>query len=171
MLVRSFWAAMLSLALAASHAFAGDDDQSHLVQVGDTNIAHLSITGSGNSVSLYQEMPPDALDGNVALITIHGDRNGAGGLAGGSLFTGLGLGQPLKPGHVDQIGTGNRFTLSVTGNDNLFAFLQNGAGNVLTGSIAGSANQVAAMQLGAGNVLNFSQIGHGNMLSVTQISR
>src|SRR5690606_24007313 len=126
--------------------------------------------GSGNTISLYQEAPAGAPVGNTAVIDIRGDRNG-GALAGGALFTGLGIDQPLVPGRFTQVGTRNRMTLSVAGNDNLFAFLQNGTGNVLTGAIAGSANQVAAMQLGAGNVLHFSQVGSGNMLSVTQISR
>jgi hypothetical protein len=170
MLGRALLAAALLSPVWAGQVFAGDDEQGQIVRLGELNVGSLSIAGSGNSISLYQEMPAGAHVGNTALVRIRGDGNGAG-LGGGSLFTGLGIDAPLTSGRLAQIGTDNRLDLSVSGNGNQFAFLQNGVGNVLRGAITGSANQVAAMQLGAGNVLHFSQVGSGNMLSVTQISR
>jgi hypothetical protein len=164
-------AAALLLTMAAGPALAGNNGQSQTEQIGELNVAHLTITGSGNSVSLYQDMPADALDGNWAKVSIVGDGNGAGSGTGGSLFTGLGIGQPLVPGRISQVGTGNRLSLRVVGNGNLFAFSQSGGPNTLTGTIDGSGNQVAALQVGAGNVMSFSQVGSGNMLSVTQIAR
>jgi hypothetical protein len=161
--------AALLAALVAGTAWAGDG-QSEVTQIGRLNVDRLTITGSDNWVSLYQDMPPDAVDGNVALIRING--NGNGGPAGaGNLFAGLGIGEPLVPGQISQTGSGNRLALAVTGNDNIFALGQSGAGNSLTGVIRGVGNEVAALQSGTGNTLSFAQTGVGNMLSVTQISR
>jgi hypothetical protein len=162
-------AALLAV-FAAVPALAGDG-QSEITQIGALNDHSLVIAGAGNWVSLYQEMPADATNGNGATIRIDGNGNGRGSMTGKSLFAGLGIGEALTPGSISQRGTGNQLALTVLGDNNAFALSQSGADNSLTGFIRGAGNEVAALQSGPGNTLSFSQIGTGNMLSVTQISR
>lgn len=131
------------------------------------NIADVTISGKANDLGITQ-LSSGGSSSNIARVSIVGDRNG--GVAGGSIlpaFAALGL----VPGTIVQSGEGNSITLTVVGNDNLFALGQIGSGNVIAGMIGGTENKVAAIQTGNGNTLSFSVIGTGNTLTVSQHAR
>jgi hypothetical protein len=129
------------------------------------NVAQISTAGDGNRLMIQQTY--DAGPGaNTLLLTISGDLNGAPSASTG--FSPLLMTSGLVPGHVVQSGHDNAISMTVAGDQNVFAVLQMGSGNRLTGTVTGSSNQAAVAQYGTGNALTFIQNGTGNMLSVIQ---
>nr|WP_319389047.1 hypothetical protein [uncultured Cohaesibacter sp.] len=133
----------------------------------DGNVIEMNITGDNNSLSLTQDFALGAWGENLMDITIEGNNNGG---ANGSIFSGVTLKSGLQPGELIQEGFDNSMIVNVSGNSNLFSFLQNGAHNSLQASIEGTGNQAAVQQYGQNNHVSFSQMGSNNSINISQRS-
>ncbi len=147
---------------------AADNSLVILTDPNSLNATELTIAGSGNGLSILQEVPLSAAVTNKVRVSLTGDRNGG---PVGSTFTSAALSSGLMPGTLTQRGQGNMMSLDVIGSSNLFAMLQQGDGNTIVGSISGIGNQAAVQQFGGNNFASFSQTGMGNNVSITQRSR
>ena len=119
---------------------------------------------------LYKGRPYEPL---VEKKSKNGGRNNNGGaLSGnaGSAFAAANgvTGLPMSAGSLWQHGSNNEMTVTVTGDDNLFAVLQRGSGNALVGTVIGANNQAAVAQNGNNNTANFVQNGSYNNLGIIQ---
>lgn len=132
-------------------------------------LADIKMGGDDNFLTIVQESGPNGADPslpNTIAVAIQGNRNG--GYA--SLwYTGPRF-SSLTPGDLVQIGFNNAISISVVGDDNLFAVAQTGENNRVQGSVTGSLNQFAATQTGYGNNVGFTQAGQGNTIVVSQNS-
>lgn len=158
-------AAILVLA-SSSSALAINNNDISLLRSGDlVNASLLAVEGSFNKLSIEQIHTGTGAKNSVSL-DIKGDRNGG---PVGAKFSPVVAKTGLQPGSVLQSGFGNGVSITVRGEDNLFAVGQVGNNNVVSGSITGSHNQAAVMQTGNNNFASFTQNGVGNMISVRQI--
>ena len=164
-----YWAYAVLLTsglLAASPASAANDvllrDPDNL-----DNLATLNISGDLNVLMIEQTLTGGS-DANSVTVSVSGNRNGG---PQGSSFTGTPAQSGLTPGALIQSGFGNVMTVSVTGDDNLFAFSQVGNRNNIQATMIGYSNQAAVSQVGNGNFASFTQNGVGNMVNIRQISR
>lgn len=137
---------------ATGEVNGGDGNQLAVLQDGNDNLTTVSQNGGGNIVG----------------VSITGDLNGGGALAGAAgTLAGL---NGLTSGMITQDGFDNSAGLTITGDGlNQFAFLQDGNDNVIVGNVSGAGSNSATMvQIGSNNTSNFSQSGGGNMVSVNQ---
>lgn len=168
----------------------GDDNEFGFHQDGTGNLAQsITINGSRNHLGVFQDGTNNVLqlasiDGDDNVIGIRqvgtdntvgltiaagGDRNG--GYHGA--FDALTAGPGLTPGLLEQLGVNNEVSLNVSGDDNLFATLQDNesagsTGNKISGNITGSGNQAAVKQVGDNNTTSFVQTGSNNFVEVIQ---
>lgn len=150
------------------------DNELGIYQKGASNeVALSSIDGVDNRLGIRQ-----IGDFNMASLTVNGNENGGfhgfGSNAAGTLASSMGL----TAGLIDQNGLANKTTLTVSGNGNVFAMLQNNnvggtMGNTIVGnqdnSVGGGAgNQAAVAQVGDNNTASFNQVGSGNITAISQ---
>ena len=102
---------------------------------------------------------------NFLTVTITGDRNGGVG-AFSPQIAGI-----LTPGLLSQDGVGNALSVTVIGDDNVFAAAQTGAGNQAAIAITGVSNQALVSQTGIGNIATITQVGAGNIIAIRQRGR
>lgn len=176
---------------AVYYSASGDDNAYGFYQNGDDNKAEsISITGSRNHLGVYQTGSDNRLllaaingndnvlgvqqDGtsNTASIKINagGDRNGGyAGFSGSPAST-----AGLTAGLIKQDGSLNEVSFEVTGDDNLFASLQDGptaaggSSNDIKVIINGTSNQAAVKQMGNNNNASLTQVGTGNNAFISQ---
>ncbi|WP_412504379.1 hypothetical protein [Roseovarius sp. SYSU LYC5161] len=164
-------------------ASLSDRNQILVTQVG-TNTAELAISGDDNDFTVQQGFDGGLGGDNMAEITVVGhanlgrvsqrgsnffeldiqgsDNNNAGG------FTGAVASPVLVPGDFRQTGTENFSIISVTGDANHFATLQDGSRNAVIASVNGNGNQFSVSQDGNGNIADIRQTGTGNTATVRQ---
>ncbi|KPQ31187.1 MAG: hypothetical protein HLUCCO06_12975 [Halomonas sp. HL-93] len=136
----------------------------------NSNTLTLAVEGEENVLYISQvETPSGSGSGatNQIDITIAGERNGG---AASGWVTDLPSDAPLMPGELMQAGSGNKLSLNVQGQNNLFAMSQTGEGNRITGQIIGQSNEALVVQNGMDNTAVFSQSGQGNTIMVSQSS-
>ncbi|GGA68540.1 curlin [Nitratireductor aestuarii] len=131
---------------------------------GGANIAEIS-QGGGNSNQLRElrQVNTGGAD-NTATLTFTGMGNGSTNAA----FTGPASDVSVAQSRVRQTGEGNDISFDVTGNSNLFGFVQDGAGNWMAGIVEGSANQVATSQIGDGHFATLDILGDSNRFGIEQ---
>lgn len=125
------------------------------------------IVGQNNALFIEQTKQSGLAANNRIEVLIDGDLNGG---PTGATFSSNASVLGLTPGTIRQDGFDNAISLSVTGSQNLFAFLQEGTANVIDARVLGTGNEASVMQLGQANHLSFSQSGTSNSLTVRQRS-
>lgn len=125
------------------------------------------IVGQNNALFIEQTKQGGLAANNRIEVLIDGDLNGG---PTGAVFSSNASVLDLTPGTIRQDGFDNAISLSVTGSQNLFAFLQEGTANVIDARVLGTGNEASVMQLGQANHLSFSQSGTSNSLTVRQRS-
>src|SRR5690606_29701754 len=114
------------------------------LQVGSSNHATVGINGSGNNMPLLATFDGDALiAAGSSLATIDSVVGVSVPIIGGYSL--------LQPGLMTQVGAGNELNMTVSGDTNLFASLQDGNNNDVVHTVTGSSNQVAVLQDGNNN--------------------
>jgi hypothetical protein len=160
-------ASAIVLIASCSVSLASGDNDIALLRTGDlVNVSELAIGGSFNRLMIEQRHP-GAGSANRVSVDIKGDRNGG---PDGAKFAPMVSKAGLTPGAIRQMGLGNSVTVTVRGEDNLFAINQSGNNNMVSGKIVGYQNQASVAQVGNNNFASFSQNGIGNMISVRQYS-
>ncbi len=159
---------------AQSIMMSGTDNELGIYQNGTLNMVTLgSISGTDNQFGIRQNG-----SSNQASLTATGNENGGyygfGANVAGTLASSMGM----TAGLIDQNGGGNATTLTISGDGNVFATLQDNSaggalGNTITGNqdnslSGGPGNQVAVAQMGDGNNANFNQVGSGNVTMISQ---
>jgi hypothetical protein len=145
----------------------------NVVQEGQGNSAVLSQTGEQNRVSETLQLG----DGNTLSLNVSGDSNGStvatfngnhqalatfsGGAAGA-----IGLGQ----GTFRQIGNNNDAFVSIVGDENGAAVLQQGNLNLISANLFGNNNGFAVAQFGNENEADIDVNGNFNEVGIRQIS-
>lgn len=148
------------------------DNELGIFQSGLANeVALGSIDGADNRLGVRQ-----AGSYNTVSLVVNGNENGGfhsfGSNVAGSLASNMGL----TAGLTEQVGSLNDAFLTVSGDGNVFAMLQDnasgGLGNTIVGnqdnSTGGAGNQAAVAQVGGNNSANFNQIGSGNITAISQ---
>lgn len=131
------------------------------------NIFFSEVTGDDNKIYINQEYTAvSAATTNRIAASITGNRNGGYNPWSSRLIGSFGL----EAGALIQTGFGHSLSLTVYGDDNVFAVTQVGQSNTVSGVITGFANQAAVMQNGTGNAVSFSQTGQHNTIIVSQTS-
>lgn len=141
----------------------------HWVNLGHSQTATIDILGDDNQLNTQQRWG----NGNQMSVSVTGNRNNAGGTLSGSAGAAFAAGDSvtglsMSAGSLWQHLHNNQMTMTVTGNDNLFAVLQRGSGNMLNGTVIGDYNQAAVAQNGNNNIANFVQNGSFNNLGIIQ---
>ena len=149
------------------------------LQAGSNNAAGVTIIGSGNNMPVLASfsgaalgastspgtsvtaLVPDNIEDVIDTIPLVND-----------LYDDISSASALQPGLMTQIGAGNQLTVTVTGNSNLFATLQNGGSNSITHTVGNSdvsaSNQAAIVQIGSSNTSSTTQNGSNNNVGVVQ---
>lgn len=145
-----------------------NNDVDHWVER-DYHTATIDILGDGNQLNTQQRWG----NGNQMSVSVTGNSNNASGALSGNAGIAFAAangvtGLPMSAGSLWQHKSNNQMTMTVTGDDNLFAALQRGKGNALTGTVIGSNNQAAVAQNGNNNTANFVQNGSYNNLGIIQ---
>lgn len=117
-----------------------ESENSAYFETGETNFLSISIAGADNG-GFGTEWPEDVFSYDTPL-----------------------------PGTIAQRGQNNRLDLSVIGDENLFAMVQNGGENMISSIVIGNGNSLSVSQTGYGNMADVSQYGHGNSLNISQKS-
>lgn len=155
----------VALVLAANSSALANNNEVFLIRSGDlVNVSLLAVEGSFNTLRIEQLHTGLGAANSVSL-EVKGNRNGG---PVGAEFSPVAAKSGLKPGSVVQSGFGNEVSMTVRGEDNLFAIGQVGNNNVVFGQVSGSHNQSAIMQTGNNNFASFTQNGIGNIVSVRQ---
>jgi hypothetical protein len=171
----------------------GNNNQFGFYQVGTDNQAvGILITGNANELGVHQDGTGNKLElgtiagsdnvvglkqngvSNVASINITHDRNVGYNDFGLGVAGDLAGQKGLTAGLLEQYGTGNQVTLTVSGFDNVFASLQDNSlhpaatQNVIVANITGNDNQAAVVQQGNNNHTSLTQNGGSNNVSISQ---
>ncbi|MEH6833117.1 MULTISPECIES: hypothetical protein [Falsihalocynthiibacter] len=132
-------------------------EQGYNSGLGGGNDADVSVIGDSNFFDVTQ------FGTNSTTISVTGDFNNDPS----QIFSGnaqLGL----AAGTIEQVGTSNAATLSITGNRNMAAAQQNGDYNRISLGVVGDSNQAAFIQMGSMNVAWLLQSGNGNIAGFKQ---
>lgn len=173
----------------ASAIVTGENAINHIWQVQEagataTNVANLTVSGSGNQLDRVDQRAKGAGTPNQIIANIAGNDNGVDDFSGtGPFYTSrawLAGGTPsaLIQNNYGSWGTnnqahaieGNYINLTISGNNNLFGMTQKGADNTAgLVTISGSSNKFGSYQEGDANVIGIGQIaGSGNDVGIWQ---
>lgn len=141
-----------------------DGNQTGVIQLGTSNLASFTVSGSDNLVFIEQGLW-SANVANEATVLITGDRNQVGARQGG---TGNVAAVDIGPGNDNIVNIsqespllGNTADLGIVGNLNVATLFQSG-NNTADIDIRGNSNKLSSSQTGQGNALAISIWGNGN---------